>query len=864
MSVLLILLLVGAILLWSRLSTIDERLRALERAEDERRRIATMPGQEVAEPTPVRRSPAGWRVDAERMESVPMEESDQPGVDPARAPILEESAAVRWVRDYFTGGNLVVRIGIVVLFFGVAFLLKYAAEHTQLSIEVRLIGVAVGALVLFAIGWRLRGRRPEFSLALQGGAVGVLYMTVFIAFRLYQLLPSTYAFALLAVLGVASALLALKQDSLSFAMLGAAGGFLAPVLATTGQGSHVALFSYYALLDLGIVALAWFKAWRPLNLLAFIFTFAIGTFWGVTRYIPEQFWSTEPFLVFYFLAFLAIAVLFAFQRAPQLTHYVDGTLVFGTPVIAMALQFALIRDVPFGSAFSALAAAALYLALAGWLNRLRRNQLRLLVESFLALAIALLTLAVPLALDANWNAAAWALEGAAILWMGLRQQRALPTTAGLLLQFAAGAIWIWRPSAATAAVPVLNAAFLGPLLISASGVISARLLRVRPLVRLQGEERLLSAAMLAWGLGWWLFGAGREVVTWVPDRWIVSALMGLLLATSLAAAIAAHRMKWATLHVPAFLFLPTLVCGLVVWVGTLPHPFTAGGTVVWPFGVLAGWIVLHQLEKEVPRWMENSGHRSVLWILALVAGWELYWRVGRAVPESAVWAFVSAALPAALLLAALLWPPLRARWPLRSHADCYVGSGALGLACLLMSWSLLLNWRFDGNAAPLPYMPLLNPLDIGQALVLALGVRWIVNLRKEGRLRELQSGLVCALAALVFVWLNGVLLRSMHQWLGIAYELDTLMASTLVQTALSIFWTLLALGAMLWANRSAQRAVWFAAAGLMGVVLVKLFLIDLARIGTVPRIISFLGVGALMLVIGYFSPLPPSERKVAT
>jgi len=111
-----------------------------------------------------------------------------------------------------------------------------------------------------------------------------------------------------------------------------------------------------------------------------------------------------------------------------------------------------------------------------------------------------------------------------------------------------------------------------------------------------------------------------------------------------------------------------------------------------------------------------------------------------------------------------------------------------------------------------------------------------------------------------FVWLNAVLLRTMHHWRGIPYEAEALLADTAIHTALSIFWTVLALGAMLWANRSLQRVVWFCGAALMGVVLVKLFLVDLARIGTVPRIVSFLGVGGLMLVIGYYSPLPPDTR----
>jgi uncharacterized membrane protein len=81
-----------------------------------------------------------------------------------------------------------------------------------------------------------------------------------------------------------------------------------------------------------------------------------------------------------------------------------------------------------------------------------------------------------------------------------------------------------------------------------------------------------------------------------------------------------------------------------------------------------------------------------------------------------------------------------------------------------------------------------------------------------------------------------------------------------VQASFSILWTLLALGAMVVATRRALRPVWLAGAALMGVVVVKLFLVDLSGIGTVERIVSFIGVGLLMLVIGYFSPVPPKQE----
>jgi uncharacterized membrane protein len=157
----------------------------------------------------------------------------------------------------------------VILFFGVAFLLKYTYQHVHVPIELRLAGVALGAVVLLLIGWRLAARREGYALALQGGGVGLLYLTIFGALRLVRAASAGPAFALLLAVAALSALLAVLQDSLALAVLGAAGGFLAPILASTGEGSHVALFGYYAVLNAGILAIAWFKAWRLLNLVGF-------------------------------------------------------------------------------------------------------------------------------------------------------------------------------------------------------------------------------------------------------------------------------------------------------------------------------------------------------------------------------------------------------------------------------------------------------------------------------------------------------------------------------------------------------------------------------------------------------------------
>jgi uncharacterized membrane protein len=85
-----------------------------------------------------------------------------------------------------------------------------------------------------------------------------------------------------------------------------------------------------------------------------------------------------------------------------------------------------------------------------------------------------------------------------------------------------------------------------------------------------------------------------------------------------------------------------------------------------------------------------------------------------------------------------------------------------------------------------------------------------------------------------------------------------------MQSAVSILWSTLALTVTIWANRRGLREAWFGGAVLLAGVVLKLFLVDLSGTGTIARIVSFLAVGVLMLLIGYFSPLPPKREEGVT
>lgn len=759
-----------------------------------------------------------------------------------------------WERLF--SGNVVVKVGIVVLFFGVAFLLKYTYERIHVPIELRLLAVAAGAIALLAFGWRLRSSRPGYALALQGGGVALLYLVIFGAFRLFHLLPAPLAFALLAGVALASAVLAIAQDSLTLAAIGVSGGFLAPILASTGQGSHVMLFSYYAVLNAGIVAVAWTKAWRVLNLLGFAFTFVIGVLWGVNAYRAELFSSTEPFLVLFFAMYVAIPLLFARRRAVELRDTVDGTLVFGVPLVAFGLQTALARNFEYGAAYSALALAAVYLALAMVLARRAGPAFRLLIEAFIALSLAFGTLAIPLAFEGRLTSAAWALEGAAVAWIAVRQGRLLARCFGYFLQFAAGLALLWDSGG--------GLPYLGTLFLAVAAFFCAAYME-RNRERLHPAEGTLALVLTGWGALWWFAGGTHEILREVEWAYRKQAVLAFFAGSSVAFSFAAAWARWTHARFLTLALYPAVLAELVLEVLAGAHPFAHFGLPAWALAFGAHFWLLERHRGDAPR-LAEALHAGGAWVLAIVGAREAGWQIDTAVQGRRVWPAISWAIVPALLLAALSSRRVQARWPLAGHETSYVVRGGAPLAVFLALWTLYANVTSDGDPYPLPFVPLFNPLDLAIGAVFVVLAMWLRAAAARGLgawLQGARPALYVLFGAGAFVWVNATLLRSLHHWAGLPYALRPMLSSQLVQASFSILWMLLAMGAMGVATRRALRPLWIAGAALMGVVVAKLFLVDLSGIGTVERIVSFIGAGVLMLLIGYFSPVPPRTEARA-
>lgn len=932
----------------------------------------------------------------------------------------EPSKIVTFITNYFTGGNLLVRIGSVILFFGLAFLVKYAAEHTVISIEMRLWFIAFVSLVLIVLGWKLRNKEGAYGQVLQGLGIAILYLLIYAASKFYTLLSSDMAFILMLAVVIVGSVLAVIEDALPLALFATAGGFLVPILTSTGEGSHITLFTYYALLNIGIFTVAWYRSWRVLNIVGFVFTFIISATWGVSRYVPELFSRTEPFLILYFLMYLSISILFTIKHPYEPKNLVDGTLVFGLPVVAFPLQLKMVALFEYGEAYSAVALGLLYVGLFYLLKNKERTTL--LAQSFLALGVVFLTISIPYIFDADVSAALWSLESAGIVWIALKQNKVLTRYFGQALLFLS--LFVYPSSVASLGVTV--AEYLGYIILITAVVITSYLLDThRP--KLFSFDRMYVKVLLGISVVLWfmstptqmmrfsfthaetmlfslvvLVGLLSVVIHFSKWKMLITALQGyfplgvafcaysmidashpfdglgallvgmfvslgygllyihhkvwhyakqmhslllwfmvvvlalelryhvyllmyaeiieallyvgylfvivgagvgayfldkyahllttldkhiakIFLALSLLLWISctstqlmsfemfnhyevlssfivgalllflvSKKVQWALLHQTLQGYFPLGMVLIVLGFTQVTHPFYGVGTVVLGVFIVFNYALLYKHEKTWTR--SKQWHILTLWFMVFIGILELRYHVGVLHTHTSFMALATVLSP--VFFSLLFLVPKQYWGRLENHRANYQFIGVGGLVLLMSLWTLK-TFGIDAPSST-AYMPLFNPLDLTQALVLGVIAYWVVKNKKtfaKGNTIQLYG----TLAFLVSIFVTVVFARAVHVMRGVDYTMASLWQDDYFQTGLSILWSMIAIVLMLLSKRYSNRLFWLAGFGLLILVVLKLFFVELANSGTIERIISFMVVGTLLLIIGYFVPLPPSK-----
>ncbi len=821
----------------------------------------------VAEAVVPQRAEAAVAVPAPPLIATPLASSQAPKPTPPPAPAPAPAAAPAprraipmpaWAQR-IAAANTIVKVGLAMLFLGLVFLARFAAENVTVPLEVRLAGIGATGVALLVIGWRLRLRSRGYGLLLQGGGVAVVYLTLFAAVKLAGLQPQALVFALMLSVSLLAALLAVRQDAQALAVVAALGGYATPLLLSSGGGAIAMLLSYDFVLGLGVALVAWFKHWPRLNLIAFGFTAVVASAWGLTGYTPADYAVAQGLLIAFWLLFTAV-LLMPGRRAQIPEVWLQATLLFGVPVFGSGMQYALLKPDSMAIAFAALLIGGAYVGLAAWARR--RPAHGLVFEAFIALGAVFGTLVIPFALSAEATAGAWALEGAGAVWLGLRQRRLRVLATGLALMVLGGLTLLGSMSRGDPTGLQAPSQLLNALLIAAGGLAAARFLG-------RDDNRpwhaAVAFALVGWGAVWLAVAAGIVLDQWVPAPHVWATSVALI-ATASALLLGLQALwRWPAAAWPTALLLPAW--GLLGVAGTVLHgaPLSAGGWWALPLAWVTQALVLQRTAPHWPALLRNATHAGCLLAFALLGALQgRHWTADLGNIDGAggsSWGWLGWLLVPALLLAAVLRQqkrvPERQVWPLRLAPAAYAQAGAAVLSLALAAWVLIANWASPGSAQPLPYIPLLNPLDLGIAAALLAVIAWLRS--PAAAALKLPPQALAVPAALAFLWLNGMLIRCFHHWGGVPYHVDGWLDSRGVQTGLALLWSALALVLMMLGTRRHQRAPWLAGAALLGAVVLKLMVFDLQGSGTVLRIVSFIGVGVLMLVIGYVAPLPGSS-----
>ena len=399
-----------------------------------------------------------------------------------------------------------------------------------------LIGLLAGVALLVASQWLLGRGYRYFSEGIAALGGGVLFLSVYAAWGFYELVPQGVAFAGLVLVTVTLAGLATARSSQRLAVLALAAGLWAPGLLSTGVDRQVTLFSYLAVLLACFLALAWRQGWRwiaPLALFGALIYF-IG--WYERFYEPAKLGRTWLFASVLFGVLAAYLTLRGWRGRPlhplELLQVPANALWYGVTLHAM-----LYDDHRWWLTIAVLVLAALYLGASRLIPAGERREPRpdRLVHAGLALAFA--TAAVPIRLEGEWITIIWAVEGALLVWAGLRSQVQALRVAGLALFV--GVIGLLHGQAGAIERLVLNERFASFAVTVAALAMSARWARARKLELSECRVFAVAAAaanlIAVWALSeeiWYFLGRQR---TGLDPR--LAQQMGLSLLWAVAASL---------------------------------------------------------------------------------------------------------------------------------------------------------------------------------------------------------------------------------------------------------------------------------------------------------------------------------------
>lgn len=337
------------------------------------------------------------------------------------------TAGVKNDLEKFIGENLINKIGIVITIIGVAIGAKYAIDHRLVSPLTRIIlGYLMGGGLL-GFSFTTRRRYENFSAVLLSGGMSIMYFITYAASTFYGLIPHALAFILMALFTVFTCMSAISYNKQVVAHIGLVGAYGVPFLLNEGSGKVVVLFAYIAIINAGVLFLAFKRYWKPLYYAAFVLTWMVFFSWFESQYVPGQHFGLGlTFLSVYFVVFYLTFLSYKLFRA-EVFEIEDIVLLLANSFVFYGIGYQILENHEFGEKMLGLFTImnAVIHALVAFVIYKRRLADRNLLFFVMGLVLVYLTIAIPVQLDGSWVTLLWTGEAVILFWIGRTRGSAL-------------------------------------------------------------------------------------------------------------------------------------------------------------------------------------------------------------------------------------------------------------------------------------------------------------------------------------------------------------------------------------------------------------------------------------------------------
>ncbi len=393
--------------------SVESQQRQLDRLRHEIRQLQTPAGAATgAPPVAVRQSPGFGQ--AEKQPEKPVAAPVRPAVSPPVAP-----APARQSLEQYIGGNLINKIGILILVIGVGIFLNYAFENNLLGPVARISLGYVAGVALVGLAYWLKKDYPAYSAVLLSGGVSTLYFTTYFAYDFYGLLPHLLAFVFMVAVTGFTIYAAMQLDQQVIGVYGQVGAYAVPLLLSQGGGQVAVLFAYMAIINTGVAVLAFRKRWPAMNVTAFIITWLAYGGWFFLSYDSTT--GLPVALGFGTLFWALFYAVFAFGlRGREEVTGRNGVLLVSNAFVFYLLAYEALEGYVHErwQGLFTVAVAVVHAGVAAYARR--RSDSPALFSLALVLTVAFLTIAVPVQLGGVSVTYVWAAEAVVLFAAGQR------------------------------------------------------------------------------------------------------------------------------------------------------------------------------------------------------------------------------------------------------------------------------------------------------------------------------------------------------------------------------------------------------------------------------------------------------------